>query len=208
MPSSRRFEIAAVILTGLLKFVCINWLNWKLPFIVGAGGFWLGYIIWRVRQEPSLLTYWGFGKKNLKQSFLALGIFGAVAVSVFYAYGTWQGSMIMNWHILPILALYPIWGMIQQFLMMSLVAGNLHDMEAGIPKGVVIGITAVAFSIVHLPFPFLTLGTFLLALFYAPLYLKYRNLWALGIFHGWLGALFFFWVMGRDPWVEILEIFR
>jgi hypothetical protein len=46
------------------------------------------------------------------------------------------------------------------------------------------------------------LATFGLGLVYIPLYLRYRNLWPLGFYHGWLGTLFYLWVLGRDPWVE------
>jgi len=35
-----------------------------------------------------------------------------------------------------------------------------------------------------------------------PLYFRYRNLWPLGVLHGWLGAFFYLWVLGRDMWVE------
>jgi len=37
-----------------------------------------------------------------------------------------------------------------------------------------------------------------------PLFLKYRNLWALGLFHGWLAAVFYFLALGRDPWLELI----
>jgi hypothetical protein len=36
------------------------------------------------------------------------------------------------------------------------------------------------------------------------IFLRWRNVWPLGICHGWLGVLFYFWVLGRDPWLEIL----
>ena len=47
------------------------------------------------------------------------------------------------------------------------------------------------------------IGTFLLALFYGMVYLKTRNVWVMGILHGWLGALFFYTVVGRDPFAEV-----
>jgi hypothetical protein len=33
--------------------------------------------------------------------------------------------------------------------------------------------------------------------------LRIRNVFVLGIFHGWLGALFFYTVAGRDPFLEV-----
>ena len=48
----------------------------------------------------------------------------------------------------------------------------------------------------------LVVATFLLELAIVPLFLLYRNLWPLGLLHGWLGGLFYLWVEGRDLWVE------
>jgi hypothetical protein len=37
---------------------------------------------------------------------------------------------------------------------------------------------------------------------YGWLYRKEKNLFVLGLFHGWLGALLFYTVVGRDVWEE------
>ena len=39
---------------------------------------------------------------------------------------------------------------------------------------------------------------------YAALYQRHRNLWPLGLYHGVLGAEFYVWVLGRNPWQELL----
>jgi hypothetical protein len=56
---------------------------------------------------------------------------------------------------------------------------------------------------VHLPDFRLATATFVLGLALTPIYLKWRNLWPLGIYHGLLGVLFYFWVLERDPWIEV-----
>jgi len=45
--------------------------------------------------------------------------------------------------------------------------------------------------------------TFVLALVYGYLFLKERNIYVLGFFHGWLGAICFYTIVDRDPFVEI-----
>ena len=60
------------------------------------------------------------------------------------------------------------------------------------------------FGAVHWPFPALMVGTSLMGAVFALVYLKHRNLWPLGLLHGWVGALFFLWVMGKDPMMEFL----
>jgi membrane protease YdiL (CAAX protease family) len=102
------------------------------------------------------------------------------------------------------LLLYPVWGVIQQFLIVGLVAGNLSD-YGGSPLGRagIVFVTAVLFSAVHFPVLLLVAGTFLLATVYTVVYLQTRNLWVLGLYHGWLGGFFYFFVLGRDPWKEV-----
>jgi membrane protease YdiL (CAAX protease family) len=88
------------------------------------------------------------------------------------------------------------------------VAGNLKDMQRGrFSNAVIIFLTALLFGLLHYPFYWLVLGTFILALFYGYVYLKARNVYVLGIFHGWLGALFFYTVVGRDPFQEVFGKF-
>ena len=38
---------------------------------------------------------------------------------------------------------------------------------------------------------------------FAPLYLRDRTVLPLGVAHGALGALFYVWVLDRDPYAEI-----
>jgi membrane protease YdiL (CAAX protease family) len=103
-----------------------------------------------------------------------------------------------------VLLLYPLWGVIQQFLVVGLVAGNLRDYEGWrLHPAAVTGSTAVLFSAVHWPARLLVAGTFVLAVVYVIVFLRHRNLWVLGLYHGWIGGFFYFFVLGRDPWQEV-----
>ena len=110
---------------------------------------------------------------------------------------------LLNWNVVPILLLYPIWGILQQFIVLGIFGRNLKDLKGGkLSFFWVVLLTSIMFSIVHFPFPILVIGTFFLALVYTTLYLKGRNLLVLGIYHGWLAAFFFYCILERDPWVE------
>lgn len=105
---------------------------------------------------------------------------------------------------LPLLALYPIWGLIQQFLVQSLFARNLQREFAVFRSPLRIApLAALVFSVVHWPDLRLCALTFVLGLVFTPIYLRWRNLWPLGMWHGWLGVFAYFWVLARDPWVEM-----
>jgi len=204
----RWLEILAVVLTGLGKFVFMDWLNWRFFYITSACIFWIGYIFIRYKDDKQILQYWGFTRKDFKETFkiiLPFGIFSAIA---FFIIGHYWDTNIMSWHILPLLLLYPIWGTIQQFIIIALIAGNMRDMEQiTIPTPAIVLITSIIFSAVHYPFNLLIIGTFLLAILYSIIYLRKKNLYVLGIFHGWLGALFFYTVMKRDPFWEVFGVF-
>ncbi|MEP2935876.1 MAG: CPBP family intramembrane glutamic endopeptidase [Gilvibacter sp.] len=201
---TRIFELMAVLITAVGKFVLMDWLNYRFFYVAAAIVFWSGYVIFKSKRLPGILSHWGFSKATFKQAFKVVIPFAVFAVISFFTVGAIRGSLTLTWHILPILISYPLWGVIQQFLVIGLVAGNLNDMKrVKVPKWIVIGITALLFAVVHFPSTWLMASTFVLALFYGYVYLKVKNLYVLGLFHGVLGALFYYTVLGEDPFARI-----
>lgn len=209
VSNTRRWiEIAAVAATGLGKFLFMDVLNWKFPFIIAAILSWIIYIVIRARSVKGILSHWGFRTHNFKSVVLKILPFGIIGFLGCVVTGYFLGTINVTWHILPLLLIYPIWGVIQHFLMIALVAGNLQDMEGKkISTLSIVFITALLFAGIHYPWYWLILGTFLLALLYTFIYLKNRNLYVLGLFHGWLGALFFYTIVDRDPFLEVFGTF-
>ena len=202
----RKYEIIAVLATAAGKFIFMDFLQWKLVFIILSTLGWGGYVYYRSKKDPGILAHWGFRTDNFKKVLLMVLPFGLVAVASFFITGYFLGTINITWHIIPILILYPIWGVIQQFLVIGLMAGNLQDFEnQKLSKPVIIVLTALLFAGVHYPYYWLILGTFVLALFYGFIYLKERNVYVMGLFHGWLGGLFFYTVVNRDPFAEVFE---
>ena len=203
-------EILAVILTALGKFIFMDYLNWRFPFVVVAIVFWLSYIIYRSRARDGIAKYWGFRTDNFKVVMRKVLPFGLLSVIAFITIGLYQNTINITWHIIPILILYPIWGIIQQFLLIALTVGNMQDLKGQkLNKGIIILFSAILFAGVHYPFIWLIIGTFILALFYSWIYLSERNIYVLGLFHGWLGGLFYYTVLQRDPFAETIgKIFK
>ena len=200
----RIFEILSVVATGIGKFIFMDLLKWKLLFILVATLAWASYIAYRQYKSKGILRYWGFRTDNLKAVLLKVLPFGVLSVIAFFVIGYFQGTINLSWHILPILLIYPIWGTIQQFLLIALVAGNFqHLQQISFPKAIILLVTALLFAAVHYPHYWLIGATFLLALFYGYIYLSERNIFVLGLFHGWLGGFFFYTVVNRDPFVEV-----
>jgi uncharacterized protein len=201
-----RLEIIAVLVTAAGKFVFMDYLQVRLPFIVCAIVFWLTYILWNAVRAPERTRHWGFRLDNMGGTLRMLIPFAILSCIAFFLVGYLQGTINLTWHIFPILILYPLWGTIQQFLLISLVAGNLRDIAHKQDRHVnalIIILAALLFAGIHYPWYWLMAGTFVLALLYGYVFLKAGNIYVLGIFHGWLGALFFYTVVGRDPFVEV-----
>ncbi|HEX5170007.1 MAG TPA: CPBP family glutamic-type intramembrane protease [Cyclobacteriaceae bacterium] len=204
----RLLEVLAVMITGGGKFIFVDMLPYKFWFISAAIISWATYILFRSLKNPSVLAYWGFRKQNFRRLFLLLSPLALLVLTGFLIYGIYHKTLILSWHILPILFLYPIWGTIQQFLMVGLVASNLRDLNGiTIPGWFIVIVTAILFSIVHFPSVPLVIATAMLGVFYTVLFLRYQNIWVLGIYHGWLGAFFYFFILERDPWLEVVNTF-
>jgi len=194
--------LIAAILTGVIHLI----LGGDKPngmFIVAVSVFWIGFIIVRVRQDRCVFRKWGFRSDNLRQALPIPAAFLAFSVVAMVVFAYFNDSLVFPATTIVLLLLYPLWGLTQQFLVLGIVVSSLESLE---PLGkrpiLLLPVGATVFGMVHLPNVILTAGTFGLGLVLVPLYLKYRNLWPLGFLHGWLGTLFYLWVLGRDPWLE------
>jgi hypothetical protein len=172
-------------------------------FIGVACLFWSIFVLWRVRQDKAVLRDWGFRRANLGRTALVAALVFAVAAAGMAAYAGVRGNLQLPAHALPLLLVYPVWGVIQQFLALGIVVGNLERIHAlGRSKAQLALLSALLFGLVHAYDVRLAVGTFLLELVLVPVFLRYRNVWPLGVLHGWLGGLFYLWVLNRDLWAE------
>jgi hypothetical protein len=204
----RWIEIGAAVLTGIMKYIFMDWLELRVFYIVAACLFWIVFIYIRYRRNDFILKQWGFRKKNFKKSFSFLSPFAIAAIVGVIWYGVTFNATFLNWHIIPIIIFYPAWGIIQQFLILALVAPNLDAIQSvRLSKLQIILLISAVFSLVHYPsFP-LVVFTFFMELLFGLAYFKWRNLWSLGIYHGWVASLVLFFVLGRDLWSELWAIF-
>ena len=196
------FEVLAVAATGVFHLVFQN-LGAKGLFITLASVSWVGYIVWRVQQDSSLWVRWGFQMKNLSSAFLWPTVIFVLGVSLMACYGLANGRVLWQGHIIFLLLLYPLWGILQQFLVQALGVANLMALFPKQGWVVALPVGIVLFSAIHYPDGLLMVATGLMAALFIPCYLRDRNLWPLGLYHGWLGTFFYLWVLGKDPWIDV-----
>jgi uncharacterized protein len=195
-------EFLAVVATGMLHLV-FKELGAKGVFIALASAGWISYIVWQIRRDSSKWEKWGFRTDNLWEAFTWPSVLFVLAGFGMAWYGIMAGRVLWQDHMLVLLVLYPLWGILQQFLVQALGVTNLmklfprYGLLMALPVGVVL------FALVHFSNWRLMLATGFLACFFIPMYLRDRNLWPLGLYHGWLGTFFYLWVLGRDPWVSV-----
>ena len=199
---SRWLEFLAVMLTGILHLVFKS-IGAKGLFIALASVSWIGYIVWQVRQDSGKWVQWGFQAKNLLSAFFWPTVIFVVGVSSMAWYGLANGRVLWQGHILFLLMLYPLWGILQQFLVQALGVANLMALFPGQGRWVAMPVGVILFAMVHYPNGLLMLATGLMAALFIPCYLRDRNLWPLGLYHGWLGTFFYLWVLGKDPWIAV-----
>jgi uncharacterized protein len=198
--------LAAVVLT-IAVHLGIKFVSDKpsVPFIAGASMYWALFVIVRAWQDENAFRQWGFRTQDLLPAAAASAVVfcvGALAMAMIAAY---QRHLDFPLHTLVLFLVYPIWGVIQQFLALGIVVSNLERTDASrrrLPL-IVLG-SAALFGLMHIYDWRLAAATFLFELAVIPLYLKYGNLWPLGILQGWLGALFYLWILREDLWVESL----
>jgi hypothetical protein len=173
----------------------------NLFFICGATLFWVAYALVRARQDPAIVGRWGFRSTNLLPASMATALVFGVSAAALAAYAWWCQALRFPGHTWLLLLLYPLWGVIQQFLTLAIVVGNLQrvpGLDRRRPLVWLIGV--LVFGVIHAYDPRLAVATALLEMAVIPLYWRFGNLWPLGILHGWMGAFFYLWGLNIDMW--------
>ena len=197
-------EAWAVVLTGVLHLFFEEVLHQKLLFITLAVLGWGSYIVLSARRDPGVLRTWGFRRDNLRAALPVPTAFFVLASAALAVVAWHQGTLHWHWHMAPLFLLYPLWGLIQQLLVQALFVRNVvREVPALSAPWRIVPLAALLFGIVHWPDVRLMGATFLLGLAFTPMYLRVPNLWPLGVYHGWLGVLAYYWLLERDPWTEV-----
>jgi hypothetical protein len=192
-------EVLLVFLT-VAAFQVGEYLGLKFVFIATAAVFWVTYVLVRWRRDPAVLREWGFRKENIAPAAAASVAVLVVVGGAMFALRLHRNPLWLPRNFWVTLALYPLWGIVQQFLMNGIIARNL---ARRVPAAATVFLTAALFAVAHAPDGALMGLTFVAACIWVPIYLRWRNLWPLGVSHGLLGAIAYYVLLGRDVWLEL-----
>jgi len=130
----------------------------------------------------------GFGTRGLRSSFWILP-----AAIVLGLLSVWVAAKVGTLHPLykPDIGHvtgYILWTIYQQFLLQDYFLVRLLRLISN--RAAALLLTAALFSAAHLPNPWLTAATFIWGIVSCALFLRYRNIWMLGLAQGLLGLCF------------------
>lgn len=125
--------------------------------------------------------------------FLVIGTF------IGFRTGGWAGvfARILNPGMRLALAFYLPWALAQQTLFQFYLLGRLAVLFPALPS-LAIGVTGIAYSLVHLPDYATTAVTAVAGVVWSLLYFRYRLLLPLALSHAVLGSTFYYWVCGQN----------
>jgi uncharacterized protein len=204
----RIIELFSVTLTVLLKFILMDWLGMRAFYIAGICVFWMSYVAYRYYLDHSILKYWGYKKENFGKSQRILLPFVIASIGITILYAHMNGISLLNPGIIPVILLYPVWGIIQQFLLVCILSENLKNTSFFISRKYHLMIVVSGFfSLIHYPYLSLMVFTFIMEIVFLEVYMRWRNLWALGFAHGIIATFLLYFVLNRDLWIELFAWF-
>ena len=201
----RSLELLVVVAIGAVH-VCIELVasvEATRVYNVAAGVGVTAYLIWRATTTNNILRVWGMRRDNFWQALRVQLIFGGPAAACLILFGLMNGTVPLPPSFWLVCALYPFFGIAQQFVLQNLIARNLTMF---VPYRVLLAfLSALLFSLSHIPRLPLSVLALIAGFFLTLIYQRHQNLWAVGIVHGILAGLTFYIVLQQDPGAGILQ---
>jgi hypothetical protein len=182
LRSRGRLELAIIFAAILIAL----WSERPLQKALGLTTFlWIVVSILRSGNDAASL---GLRVRGMRQSLWIVGV--ALALAAFAIAIAWRMHTV---HIMPgsvvavawPVAAYMLWALIQQFILQDFFLLRLLPILP--TRTAAVMLAAVLFAVAHLPNPLLTVMTLVWGAVSCALFLRYRNLYWLGIAHGVLG---------------------
>lgn len=176
----------AELITGFFLIMIVLWIPQPGQLILGSLAFFV--MIAMVMARRPTLNELGLGWKGLLPSLWiapaavilgAAGVISARAAGVYHPLAHPGFSHVYG---------YVIWTIVQQFLLQDLFMPRLRRLLP--TKEAAITVTAVLFSLAHMPNLMLAAATVIWGAISCVLFLRYRNLYMIGIAQGILGLCF------------------
>lgn len=197
---SRRFALfdVSIILAISIAYVTLEAVHvpkrWSFAMV---GVALLAYTVYLTRRRTDSWRDLGFRVDNLRAAALPFGLITLLLGAGLVAWAALHGRPIISRQAVLLLALYPLWAIVQQLAFQGLLHRRLMLLVPS--RALQIAVTAAAFAAVHVGNWTLVLLTFSVGIVWSMLYRAYPNLWLLGASHTVLAALAYPLVLGDAP---------
>lgn len=197
-------ELGMMVLTGMVHVAMEVLLKvgdyWLRVYNISAAILWALYILWRVWTTPGLARVWGFRLDNFLPAWRRCAYLVIPAVITAFLYGRLTGRLPLPDSFWLILLVYPVYGIAQQVALQILINRNLRGLIPSL--GIRAGLIGLFFGAAHIPNWMLVVSTCCAGVVFTWIYERCPNVLAIGVAHGFLGAMVYYLVLGIDPLAE------
>jgi membrane protease YdiL (CAAX protease family) len=151
--------------------------------------------LWELAPPPAAPTARAAWRFAGGFTLLALVVIAATGVVVAKLTGTPAAPRFTNWHFALAVVLYPLWGLLQQYIFQFYLLGRLLQI---VSLRFAVPIVACTFAAVHFPRWPVMLATLVGGFVWSLCYFRSRRLLPLAVSHGLLGAALHYWVLDHD----------
>ena len=191
------FELLSALCTGII-FIVLG-LKYHIFYIIGILLYWGFYITYRYYSTNNIIKQWGiYNSTSIYKSFIYTSILSLGLCLILYQY---IHSFYLTNNLFISIIIYPLWGIIQQFLLQSMILSNiikLYKITNAITIQIIIIGLSFLFGIMHKHIPALIIPTTLWGYISSNLYVKFHNIIPIGIYQGILAIILFYGVLHID----------
>lgn len=167
---------------------------WIVVAVVAVLGWYGVFVLARRRHAWS---EYGVRTDNLRIATKWIGNWTAVCVALAGVSAVLLKHSLNRPEVFILLALYPFWGIVQQFIFQGILHRALLRLCNS--RWLALLLCAVAFSSVHVADIRVVGLTFIGGLFWSWFYQRFPNIWILGLSHATIGAFVYPWLLAENP---------
>ncbi len=167
--------------------------GWSVSIVTGILVLYYACVL-RRRQTP--WRDYGFRADNIREAGWRVGCWTLGATGLLVLVAGLLGNTFSRPELLLLLPLYPLWGILQQFVFQGILHRALLTCLDS--RQLALLINSVLFALVHVSDGRVVGLTFVAGLCWSWFYQRWPNLWVLGISHGVLGAVAYPLLLGQN----------
>jgi membrane protease YdiL (CAAX protease family) len=173
-------------------------IGWTVSFVAGILTL---YLVCVLRRRSETWRDYGVRVDNFREAAWRVGCWTLVAALLILMASLALGNTISRPELLLLLPLYPLWGILQQFIFQGILHRAL--MTCIVNRNMALLVNSLLFAAVHLSDWRVVALTFPAGLCWSWFYQRWPNIWVLGISHGLLGGLAYPLLLGQNTLQQV-----